>query len=102
MRIPRQMYCALCVASLTAVSMPPVAFGHGSEHRQSDYQSPAKYDESQNLAPTQFYTQAERDLVARVRDHLVTDPILAPVERNVAIDAEVGTITLRGSLPTQA
>jgi len=95
MRIPKQLYCAVCAAGVAILTMPPVAFGH-------DQRSMTRRHDAQNLAPTEFFTQAERDLVARVQDHLAADPSLAPVASNLAIDAEIGTITLRGSLPTQA
>lgn len=102
MRISKQLSCAVCAASVAVLTMPPVVFGHDHMHRRHDQKSMTQRHNAQNLAPTEFLTQAERDLVTRVQDHLVADPALAAMESNLAIEAEIGTITLRGSLPTRA
>lgn len=102
MRVSKQFSYAICVASIGALSAPSVAFSHDHEYRLHSNQPMATQGYDQNFAPTEFFSQGERDLVARVKDHLAADSVLAPQVKNLAIDVEVGTITLRGSLPTRA
>jgi|GEM_PF-5874848 len=102
MRTPKRLSYAICVASVAALTSPSAAFSYDYNYQDQSYGKIARPQYAQNFAPSEFFSQAERDLVARVRDNLVADPVLAPVSKDVAIEANVGTITLRGSIPTQA
>ena len=51
-----------------------------------------------DLAPSEFFTQADRDLVRRVQEDLSADPSLTTPARQLDISARQGTVTLQGTV----
>jgi osmotically-inducible protein OsmY len=102
MQTTKKLYCALCLGSIIGGSIPSLAYGHdhGSYGKHSAATHRATF--AHDLASNEFFTQAERDLVARVRDHLIADPVIAPLAPQLTLMAEGGAVTVRGMLPTTA
>lgn len=98
----KQIFCVLCVTGVTAFSAPPLVSGRTRMDYQQREREVLQHHQSHNLTPTEFFTQAERDLITRVQEHLGVDPALAPIANNLTIEAEVGAISLEGTVPTQA
>lgn len=59
----------------------------------------------QDFSSSEFFTQADRDLVRRVRENLNIDPAVSAAAANVQIgtriSADQGTIVLQGSVPSE-
>ena len=69
-----------------------------SEHGQKAVGGKSVSRIRHNLAPSEFFTQADRDLVKRVRENLRADSSLAASAQKLEITAKQGKIVLRGAV----
>ena len=89
-----QLWQAILVVSISsALTLPALVYGQSG----SPASSHSKYD----LAPTEFFTQAERDLVERIRQRPMEDRALAAYAQTLEITAEEGRVTLRGMVQNE-
>ena len=100
MRISKRFHCTAYMAGVIFL-YSPLAVGQTTDPSADPFGRIAKPQFNQNFAPTEFFSQAERDLLQRVRGNLEADPLLSSVEGAIAVEVEVGTITLRGPVPTR-
>jgi osmotically-inducible protein OsmY len=109
----------LVVSVSSALALPALGYGHsGTDELPSDKsvhsssnagpESSAHKREAvggksasrtrNNLAPSEFFTQADRDLVRRVREDLRADPSLVASAQKLDITARQGDVLLRGTV----
>src|SRR5713101_9891176 len=69
-----------------------------SEHEQKAVGGKAASRIRNDLASNEFFTQADRDLVKRVRENLREDSSLAASAQKLEITAKQGKIVLRGAV----
>src|SRR5262249_15769338 len=69
-----------------------------SEHGQKGAGGKSVRRIKHNLAPNKFFTQADRDLVKRVRENLREDSALAASAQKLDITAKQGKVVLRGTV----
>jgi osmotically-inducible protein OsmY len=83
---------AILAASVSSILVgPPVVYSQGASQRASYH----------NLAPDQFFTQAERDLIERVRQRLRENRPVAAYADEIQLTAERGRITLSGTVKSK-
>jgi osmotically-inducible protein OsmY len=83
---------AILAASVSSMLVgPPVVYSQGASERASYH----------NFAPDQFFTQAERDLIERVRQRLRENRVVAAYVDDIQLTAERGRITLSGTVKSK-
>jgi len=65
-----------------------VVYSHAASQRASYH----------NFAPDQFFTQAERDLIERVRQRLRENRLVAAYAEDIKLAAEEGRMSLSGTV----
>jgi len=87
-------------AAVVAKSAPSTSQAgvESSEHGQRDRGGKSASRRKDDVAPSEFFTQADRDLVKRVQEDLSADPSLTTPARQLDITARQGTVTVQGTV----
>ncbi|MGE0821228.1 MAG: BON domain-containing protein [Candidatus Binatia bacterium] len=84
-----QSFLAIGVA--VALAAPVSVYGQSSRHSASYH----------NFAPDEFFTQAERDLIERVRLRISENSAVETYADTIGMKAEMGKVTLQGEVKNE-